>query len=191
MHDIPLYAGTTPLVAMVTTHSATGAAVNADSTPTVAFYGVRLGAVVTAAELGEAVANVATGLYSVKVTINTVITNNHFGDAFFGIVTSVIGGITQKTPIGPFRFVPTTEGGKVVSDASNSANSFKIAIVDSGNLLTDTDDPQNTLLVFATGANAGRIRKVTAFNTGTNFITVSLAFEDVPAAGDAFFLINY
>lgn len=191
MHDIPLYAGTTPLVAMVTTHDATGAAANADSTPTVALYGIRLGAVVTAAELGEAVANVATGLYSVKVTINTVITNNHFGDAFFGIVTSVIGGKTQKTPIGPFRFVPTTEGGKVVSDGANSATSFEISIVDSGNLLTDTNDPQNTLLVFATGANAGRIRKVTAFSTGTNFITVASAFEDVPAAGDAFFLINY
>jgi hypothetical protein len=75
--------------------------------------------------------------------------------------------------------------GAVVSDAGNSATSFKT------NLTETTDDYwKDTLLLFTSGNLAGQIKKVSAYNGTTKVITVSSAFTGTPTAGDTFLLIN-
>lgn len=80
--------------------------------------------------------------------------------------------------------------GTVQSDGGNTATTFKI---DStlGAKAADYfgDSNGGMVLTFLTGtANEGHARRVTAFNTTTDFITVESAFPSTPTASDAFTL---
>jgi hypothetical protein len=75
--------------------------------------------------------------------------------------------------------------GAVVSDAGNSATSFKTDLSEATN-----DYWKDTLLLFTSGALAGQVKKVSSYNGTTKVITVASAFTGTPAAGDTFLLIN-
>jgi hypothetical protein len=80
---------------------------------------------------------------------------------------------------------PIQTSGAVVSDAGNTATTFKTNLVSSTN-----DHWKDALLVFLTGALAGQVKKVSAYNGTTKFVTLSSAFTSAPAATDTFRLVN-
>jgi hypothetical protein len=74
--------------------------------------------------------------------------------------------------------------GSVVSDAGNSAASFKTDLAE-----TATDYWNDALVVFVSGNLAGQVKKVTAYNGSSKVLTVSGGFTGTPSAGDAFVLV--
>lgn len=99
----------------------------------------------------------------------------------------MITGVSDTQFIDDFDTVIATSGhpsGTVVSDGSNTSSTFKT------DLTQATDYWKDTLLLFTTGSLINQVKKVTAFNSGTDFITVSPAFTAAPTAGDRFILIN-
>jgi len=193
MNQIPLVAGRNPVIAIIVVTDADGAAVAADATP-LAYLMEEEGGALTGSEFGLAVTSIDTGVYKVTVTINTLIPYGAHAGTFWGYVTAIVSGITKTVPITPFVFVPGRDGGKVAADGSNSATSFKVSIASygAGDLLTtQTDDAAKALIRFISGSLAGQIRKVTAWNGSTGFLTVDTAFTGTPSAGDGFLLVNY
>jgi len=83
--------------------------------------------------------------------------------------------------------LPDLEVGTVAVNGSNTASSFDTDLAG-----TSTASYDNMWVLFRTGSNAGVVRRVSAggFNTGTGFLTVSVAFLSTPSTGDAFVLIN-
>lgn len=75
--------------------------------------------------------------------------------------------------------------GTVAADGSNSATSFKT------NLSEATDDYwKDALFLFTSGNLIGQLKKISAYNGTTKFITLSTAFTAAPSASDCFVLIN-
>ena len=68
---------------------------------------------------------------------------------------------------------------KVVTDGSNAAGTFKISRFGLGTEAGDMLKP--AYLKVLTGALAGQVQKVTAYNATTDFVTVSPAFTGTPA----------
>lgn len=82
--------------------------------------------------------------------------------------------------------------GTVASDAGNTATTFKISSPLS-NKSTDYfgNATGGLVLVFVSGAqNEFQARRVTAFNTTTDFITVEEAFSQAPLTSDAFVILG-
>lgn len=75
--------------------------------------------------------------------------------------------------------------GVVVADGSNTATTFKTDRPEASN-----DYWKDALLLFVSGALTGQVKKVSAFNASTDFITLSTAFTAAPTAGDRFLLVN-
>lgn len=74
----------------------------------------------------------------------------------------------------------------VASDAGNTASTFKSTdLTESG-----TDHWKDAYLMFLTGALKDQVKKVSAFNPSTDFLTVGSAFTAAPSAGDVFVLVN-
>ena len=76
--------------------------------------------------------------------------------------------------------------GLVVSDAGNSTLQFK-----SDRTESTTGYWINTLCMMMTGALAGQVQKVSAYDGETKIVTVSAAFTGTPAPGDTYQLISY
>lgn len=76
------------------------------------------------------------------------------------------------------------EYGKVVTHASNGANTFKT------DLLNPTSDYcVGSFVKFVSGNLVEQTRRITAFSSSA-FITVSTSFTETPAGDDEFFLVN-
>ncbi len=73
----------------------------------------------------------------------------------------------------------------VATDGSNSATSFKTTLTESTN-----DYWKDAWLVITSGALIGQLKRVTAYNGTTKFITVSGGFTGTPADAVTFGLIN-
>lgn len=73
----------------------------------------------------------------------------------------------------------------VVADGGNSATSFKI-----NSTVAATDFWADAWLSFETGALAYQVKRVSAFNVTTDFITVVGGFTGAPAAGDTARLVT-
>ncbi len=93
----------------------------------------------------------------------------------------VIEGKQELTDLDLF-----VETGAVVTDAGNSATTFKTTLAGSDQL-----DYTGRLLVFNAGNAAREPRRITAFNTGTGFVTLASALSAAPASGDAFSILGY
>lgn len=78
-----------------------------------------------------------------------------------------------------------TSTGLVVANGSNSATSFKTDLTG-----TDEDNYVGRLLVLLTGNGAREPRRITGFDTGTKFITLSVALSDTPTSGAAFTILG-
>ena len=74
--------------------------------------------------------------------------------------------------------------GAVVADLGNTSSSFKT------NLGGVTDFYKDMILKFTSGALNGEIKKVTAFTSGTGFVSIFGVFTTTPSGGDNFDLIN-
>jgi hypothetical protein len=75
--------------------------------------------------------------------------------------------------------------GSVATDGSNSATSFKTDLSSSTN-----DFWKDALLLITSGALAGQVKKITAYNGTTKFITVEGGFTATPADAVTFTVIN-
>lgn len=77
---------------------------------------------------------------------------------------------------------------KVVTDGSNAAGTFKISRFGLGTEATDM--LKTAYLKPLTGALAGQVQKVTAYNSTTDFVTVSPDFTGIPADGVYMQVVN-
>jgi len=75
--------------------------------------------------------------------------------------------------------------GSVVSNGGNTASTFKTDRSEA-----TTDFWKDALLLFTSGSLAGQVKKVSAFDGTTKFVTLSSAFTAAPSAADLFVLIN-
>jgi hypothetical protein len=73
----------------------------------------------------------------------------------------------------------------VVSDAGNTATTFKTDLTESTN-----DHWKDAYFTFFSGALKGQVKKISAYNGTTKFITLSAAFTAAPGAGDKGYVIN-
>lgn len=73
----------------------------------------------------------------------------------------------------------------VVADGSNSTTTFKTDRAE-----TAPDYWKDSLIVFTSGSLIEQVRKVTAYNGTTKFVTVSSAFTAAPSASDRFDFVN-
>ncbi len=96
--------------------------------------------------------------------------------------------LVRKTGVRPIDVPGATSGhpsGAVVADAANTATTFKTALASAV-----TDFYKGLLVRFTTGALAGQVRKITAYNGATKFVTVDSALTSVPADTDKFLLVE-
>lgn len=74
----------------------------------------------------------------------------------------------------------------VVADGGNTATTFK-----SDRTEATTDYWKDALVLFTSGTLAGQVKKVSAYNGTTKFVTVSAAFTGAPSAADRFVFVNF
>jgi len=77
------------------------------------------------------------------------------------------------------------ESGAVVADGSNAAGTFKTDLSSA-----TADFWKDALLRFTSGSLAGQVKKITAYNGTTKFVTLNSAFTAAPSTGDRFVLVN-
>lgn len=76
--------------------------------------------------------------------------------------------------------------GSVVSDAGNTATTFKTDRTES-----TTDYWKDALLLFTSGTLAGQVKKVSAYDGTTKFVTLSAGFTGTPSSSDRFVFVNF
>lgn len=181
------------VIGIVCVEDATGAASDADSTPTVYIYPGNEDDDDYATDLSASVQTDETGVYRILVDptgwTESLIT---FGP-FWTIVTVVIGGITKKVPLSPFIVIPPKRYGMVVADGANTATTFKVAsdAAAHGSWVSGSDDnPSFSILAVMTGDLNGEIAEVDTYDASTQFIVLKKALTATPVAGVVFQLIN-
>jgi len=124
------------------------------------------------------------GMYCIQVSA-TESNGFDFRKSYNINVYATVDSVDQGWPIASFEIdYPGVRGGTVVADGGNTAATFKT------DLPEGTDDYwKDVYLLFASAALAGQIKKVTAFDEGTDFITCE-PFTGTPAAGAFFVLVN-
>ena len=75
--------------------------------------------------------------------------------------------------------------GKVVTDAANTAQSFKTDLASA-----TTNYCNGSFLKFVSGNLVNQQRRITAFGGSSKVVTVVSAFTQAPAADDEFFVVN-
>lgn len=81
--------------------------------------------------------------------------------------------------------VPDYATGAVVNDAGNGSAQFKTDLADATN-----DVHKDKYIQFTSGTLSGQVKRVTAYNGTTKFLTVSTPFTATPSAADTFKFIN-
>lgn len=74
----------------------------------------------------------------------------------------------------------------VVADGGNTSTTFKTDRAEA-----TTDYWKDALVLFTSGALAGQVKKVSAYNGTTKFVTLSSAFTGAPSAADRFVFVNF
>lgn len=166
-----------------TTHSpTTGAATNADSTPTVEVFEGSNDTPVVSPTPAQRTAR--TGHYKADVVATTA---NGFevGKTYNVVVAATVGGITARFVAARFVITTAVPQAVVQADGSNTASTFKTDRTEA------TDDYwKDALVVFVTGSLAGQVKKCSAYNGTTKFVTLSSALTAAPSAADVAVLIN-
>lgn len=123
-----------------------------------------------------------TGNYRVQVDCTTA--NGFEVGKSYNVVASVtVSGVSAKAVLATFVLGPPIYYATVATDGGNSATTFKTTLAEAV-----SDYWKDALLVFLTGSLAGQVKKVTAFNPTTDFVTTA-AFTGTPSSGDQFMLV--
>jgi hypothetical protein len=88
----------------------------------------------------------------------------------------------------PTDYILQTSGeetGVVVTDGSNTALTFETDLDES-----DNDYWRDALILFTSGSLVDQVKKITAYDGTTKFVTVGSAFTTTPTGGDRFVLVN-
>lgn len=172
--------GQTITLDFTTTNPATGAAASASATAVRVFEDASDTAIVTPTATER---SGHTGNYRCQVACTTA---NGFeaGKSYNVVAEATVGGVTARGVIASFVLGPPVYYGSVVTDGGNTAGTFKTDLTESA-----SDHWKDALLTFVTGALAGQVKKVSAFNPTTDFITLSSSFTGTPSNGDRFFVV--
>lgn len=178
MRTIPL--GQTITLDFVTSAPSTGAASTASSTTVRVFEDASDTAILTPTATER---SGYAGDYRAQVVCTTA---NGFevGKSYNVVVEATVGGVTARAVIASFVVGPPVYYGAVVTDGGNTASAFKTDLTESA-----TDHWKDALLTFLTGTLAGQVKKVSAFNPTTDFVTLSSAFTAAPSSGDRFVVV--
>lgn len=165
-------------------HTTAGAVSNADLLPTAEVFEEDTDATVYALTVTQRVGK--TGNYRLPVAC-TATNGFEIGKSYNVIVSATVGGTSSKAVVG--RFVIENIAlirGAVVADGGNTALTFLTNLTEAVN-----DYHKDALLTFTSGNLINQVKKVSAYNGGTKFITVSNAFTGTPVATDTFILLVY
>jgi len=105
---------------------------------------------------------------------------SEIGDAVWN---TTISGHTTTGTFG--QRLSTNVLGTVSASGSNTALTFLTNRAEAVN-----DYWKDCLIVFLSGALQGQVKKISAYNGSTKFVTVASAFTAAPATSDAFMIIN-
>lgn len=124
-----------------------------------------------------------TGNYRCQVACTTA---NGFevGKSYNVVAEATVGGVAAKAVVASFVVEPPVQLGTVLTDAGNTATTFKT------DLTEVSDHWKDCFCTFLTGSLAGQTKPVSAFNGTTDFLTAASAFTAAPSNGDRFVLIN-
>jgi hypothetical protein len=166
-----------------TLRSPTGLLSDADSTPTCAVYEDTTTTAILSPTCTKRGTN--TGNYYFQVAVTTA-NGFEIGKSYNIRILATVGGVQDAAIVDTFVIdTPIRPSGLVVSDAGNSATQFKTDLVD-----TTTDCWKDGLVLFATGALAGQVKKCTAYAGGTKIISFTNGYTGTPSNGDVFEIIN-
>lgn len=162
----------------------TGAAINADSAPTVNVYeGTNSTTLVstTATQRGA-----LTGNYYVSLAYSTTL-GYGLGHNYNVIASATVGGITGKSVLDS---VYLEERLRIVGlvDSAVGATSTTFA-TDLEGFSTRTDAFTNCLLLFTGGVNVGQVQKIASYD-GTGIVTLEHGFTTAPSTDDTFIVVN-
>lgn len=165
-------------------HTSAGAVSDADSIPTVEIFEDDTD---TAILTPTAVKRTSkTGDYRVPLVI-TAANGFEIGKSYNVVVTATVGGVTSKAVIMSFTVdIIGLKLGSIVADGSNTSSTFKTDLSE-----TTADYHKDALILFTSGNLINQVKKVSAYNGSTKFITVSSAFTGTPSASDKFILLVY
>lgn len=169
--------------AFFTHHPRTGVKVDADSTPYVQIYENLTSALILSVD-GSKLKSGVSGLYVVEISC----TNSNGFEArrsYNALVFATVDSVDQGWAIAAFEIdYLMIKKGSVQADVGNTAATFKT------DLAEGTDDYwKDGFLLFITGTMQGQVKKISAFDEGTDFITTD-AFTGAPTAGDIFVVVN-
>jgi hypothetical protein len=124
-----------------------------------------------------------TGHYRLPIAVTAA--NGFEAGKSYNVVAEVdVSGVSSKAVIATF-VIDTLLQDAVVADGSNSATTFKTALPSSTN-----DAYKDCLICFVDGSLAGQVKKCTAYNGTTKFVTFTSGFTGAPSTSDKFILIN-
>jgi len=172
----------TAIFDFITRSGSTGAATDADSTPTCEVFEETTDAAILSPTVVKRTGK--TGNYRVPVAATNA---NGFevGKYYNVVVSATVGSVADKAVVMTFYVVPRIRTGVVVADTGNSATTFKTDLTEASN-----DWWTNTFLMWIDAAALeGQVKPVTGFTAASDFITCD-AFTATPTNGDRFVLIN-
>jgi len=165
-------------------HTSAGAISDADVTPTVEVF--ENDTDTTVYSLTAVKRTGKTGNYRVAIAV-TAVNGFEIGKSYNVIASATVGGVASKAVIASFMVENIiSKSGAVVADGSNSATTFKTDLIE-----TATDYHKDALILFTSGSLINQVKKVSAYNGSTKFITVASGFTIAPTAADTFILVVY
>lgn len=165
-------------------HSISGSVSDADATPSVEVFEEATDTTVYSLTAVKRTAK--TGNYRVPVAV-TAGNGFEIGKSYNIVAEATVGGVTSKAVIGRFMIENIIlKRGTVVTDAGNLAATFKTDLSESVD-----DYHKDALLLFTSGSLINQIKKVSAYNGTTKFITVSTGFTAIPSVSDNFILLVF
>lgn len=157
---------------LFSTQNASGAAVNADSLPTILVY--EQGSLIGAGS--PVVTNQATGLYEVALVLSSA---NGFevGKEYSVAAVAIVAGVTGRIPVANFVLDPQIFRGLTSGVPTTT-------IIPTNITVGSVDFFKDAWLLLEDGALAGQVKRIGAMTTpGTITLASGYAFSAAPAAG--------
>lgn len=165
---------------LFSTQSATGAAANADSTPTVLVY--EQGTLFAAGS--PVVTNRDTGLYEVAFVITTV-NGWEVGKEYTAAAVAVVGGVTGRIPIASFVVNP-----QIVRGATSGVPTT--TVIPTTITVANADHHKDAWLHLEDGALAGEVKRIGSMTTGGQItLAAGYAYSAAPASGVNVRIVNF